>query len=254
MNHSKPDTKNNSPVALVTGGARRIGKGICEALHHEGYNIIIHYNASLEPAQSLADAFNQTRPNSAVILHANLNVMEDVKDLAVRSQQAFGKLNLLVNNASSFYPTPLTHATESQWLDLMNSNLKAPFFLSKHLAECLTASQGCIINMADIYSERPMPNHSIYSIAKAGNRMMTMALAQELAPAVRVNGIAPGAILWPEDAQGNALENPSKLEAIPLRKLGGTQAITRAVTYLALHAPYTTGQVLAVDGGKSIGL
>jgi pteridine reductase len=240
------------PVALVTGGGRRIGAAICKRLHQSGFNIIVHYCRSAESAQKLAKELNDARADSAVIYCADLNDMSQAATLADFARTTWGRLDALVNNASSFYPTPLERACEEDWDNLLNSNLKAPYFLCQALVKELTRQQGTIVNLADIFSERPMPNHSIYSIAKAGNRMLTQSLALELAPSVRVNGVAPGAILWPEDAEGNEKVTPEKLAAIPLGRLGGAESIADTVLFLINGSPYMTGQIIRVDGGRSL--
>lgn len=240
------------PVALVTGAARRVGAAIAQTLHDAGYRLVLHYRQSSSEAEALAQAFNAQRPNSAICLQADLNNSSQVKQLAEQALQTWGRMDLLVNNASSFYPTPIGEATDKHWNDLMASNLKAPFFLAQALAKTLAENKGCIINIADIHGGRPMPNHSIYSIAKAGNMMLTKSLALELAPNVRVNGVAPGAMLWPEDESGNAKPQPEVLKNIPLGTLGGADSIARAVLFLAKESLYVTGQILAVDGGRSL--
>jgi len=240
------------PVALVTGAARRIGAAICEALHNEGWNLIIHCNGSAAAATVLAEELNQRRTHSAQVVQADLNKMTDIQFLASAAPAAWGRLDALVNNASTFYPTPLQSATEAQWNDLIGSNLKAPFFLSQALQVALRETNGCIINISDIFSVRPMPQHTIYSIAKAGNSMLTKSLALELAPHIRVNGVAPGAILWPENASGEEVVNQEKLQQIPLGTLGGAGAIADTVKFLIKEAPYITGQIVTVDGGRSL--
>lgn len=245
-------------VALVTGAAKRIGAEIARQLHRENFNLIIHYHHSGAAAQALVDELNEIRGNSAVCIQADLNNNSDIANLADHAVQCWQRIDLLINNASSFYPTPIGNATEEDWNNLINSNLKAPFFLAQSLAQNLSAQRGCIINIADIYADKPLQKHSIYCIAKAGNVMLTKTLAQELAPLVRVNGIAPGAILWPDDANKKAedkLSDDSKekmLARIPLQQRGQAQDIARAILFLAQDAPYITGQVLTVDGGRSI--
>lgn len=242
----------NRKVALVTGAARRIGADICRALHAEGWNLVIHYNQSQEQAEALADTLNQARPRSAQTVQADLNKMVDIQFLAAAAPAAWGRLDALVNNASSFFPTPLPDATEEQWEALLGSNLKAPFFLSQALYPELRQQRGCIINISDIFAVRPMPRHTIYSIAKAGNAMMTKSLALEMAPDVRVNSVAPGAILWPENETGEEVVSRDKLQQIPLGRLGGVQAVSDTVKFLINNSPYITGQIIAVDGGRSL--
>lgn len=245
-------TLSTVPVALITGGARRVGAALTRMLHQEGFHVVIHCHRSTQSAEKLADELNSLRKNSATILRADLNSMADIHHLAEETLAIDQRLDALINNASSFYPTPLGSVEEHHWNDLINSNLKAPFFLSQYLSSAIAEQRGTIINIADIFAERPMPGHTIYSIAKAGNVMLTRSLALELAPKVRVNGIAPGAILWPEDSNGEEQVNLGKLAAIPLNKLGGTEAVTSTARYLIQEAPYVTGQVITVDGGRSL--
>lgn len=245
-------------VALVTGAAKRIGAEITRQLHKENFNLVIHYHQSEKAARELMDELNAQRENSAICVAADLNKLAEVHNLAAQAQAHWQRIDLLVNNASSFYPTPVGSAREDDWNNLINSNLKAPFFLAQALAINLGHQHGCIINIADIYADKPLKNHSIYSIAKAGNIMLTKTLAQELAPLVRVNGIAPGAILWPDDAHKKSEErlsddNKEKMLAkIPLQQRGQAQDIARTILFLAQQAPYITGQIITVDGGRSI--
>lgn len=244
---------NDSPVALITGAARRIGAHIARHLHSDGYRVLVHYRSSEADALALVDQLNQSRPDSALALQADLADLAQIEHLAQAASEQWGQLDALINNASSFYPTPLGRATEADWDDLIGSNLKAPFFLCQALAPALTASRGAIINIADIHGQRPLKQHPIYCAAKAGNIMLTQSLARELAPKVRVNGIAPGAIMWPEQAAGL---NPDKQEAIldkvPLKRPGEALDIAQTVAFLLRQAPYVTGQIIAVDGGRSI--
>lgn len=243
----------DAPVALVTGGALRIGSTIVQTLHAAGYQVVIHYRHSQASAQSLTTALNTRRADSAICLPADLGELEALQRLAQQAVSHWGRLDALVNNASSFYPTPIGTVTEAQWDDLMGSNLKAPFFLAQALAPALARQQGAVVNVADIHAERPLAGHSVYCMAKAANVMMTHALARELAPAVRVNGVAPGAILWPE-AGGAMAESAQQavLERVPLGRTGEPADIAGAVLFLLRDAPYVTGQVLAVDGGRSV--
>lgn len=243
----------NTKVALVTGSAKRIGAEIARHLHAANFNLVIHYHHSAADALALVDELNNTRKSSAIAIKADLNNHNQLIALAEQASKQWQGIHLLVNNASSFYPTPFGQASYDDWDDLIGSNLKAPYFLAQALAPQLTAAAGCIINIADIYAEKPLRNHSVYSIAKAGNLMLTKSLAQELAPRVRVNGIAPGAILWPE--QENKLSDEDKekmLCKIPLQQRGQAQDIAKAILFLVNDAPYVTGQILAVDGGRSL--
>lgn len=241
----------DSPVALVTGSALRLGRQMIVSLHQQGYRVIIHAHRSATAANALASELNNLTPNSAVTLSANLTDDASIEPLALQAIACFGRLDLLVNNASSFYPTPLAEASLEAWQDLFGSNVKAPYFLSKALAAELTKRQGCIINMVDIHAEKPLADHSIYCMAKAALQMMTKALARELAPAVRVNGIAPGAILWPSQALPDS-DKAAVLSQVPMQRLGNPTDIANTMLFLA-SAPYITGQILAVDGGRSLG-
>src|SRR5690606_24873503 len=209
------------PVALVTGAARRLGAAIASALHGAGHNLVIHYGRSADAARALARTLDQRRPGSAIALGANLANLPEVAALAEGARAHWGRVDCLVNNASAFYPTPLTTVTENQWDDLLASNLKGPFFLSRALAADLTAAGGTIVNLADINGRIALKGYPAYSIAKAGTLMLTRVLARELAPAVRVNGIAPGAILWSEGAaeMGEAARR-RLLDRIPLARPG----------------------------------
>jgi pteridine reductase len=241
-----------SPVALITGGAKRIGAEITKQLHVAGFNVVVHYHESADTAKQLTTQLNQQRNNSAICIKANLNNHVDIKLLVESSLSEWNRINLLVNNASTFYPTPVDSVTEQDWNDLINVNVKAPYFLSTFLADELKKTQGCIVNIADIYAAHPLKNYSIYSIAKAGNVMLTKSLAQELAPNVRVNAIAPGAILWPSNTNLSEEELKKRLAKIPLQKTGEPYDIARTLLFLVKEAPYMTGQILTVDGGRSI--
>ena len=243
----------SSPVALITGSARRIGAASARELHARGYRVLIHYHHSSAEADALVAALNGQRTDSAAALQANLRDMSAVKQLAEKALNQWQRLDVLVNNASSFYPTPIGSATEDQFDELFASNLKAPFFLAQALAPALTEARGVIINIADIHAQRPLKNHTLYCMAKAGNIMLTQSLARELAPHVRVNGIAPGAILWPEDeSELNAEAKAAILKKIALQRSGEASDIARTLAFLVAEAPYITGQILAVDGGRSL--
>lgn len=243
----------STKTALVTGAAQRIGAEICQQLHARGFNIIVHYRASASAANSLRDNLNQLRANSCICLQADLESLADVTKLAQATLDHCSSLDVLINNASSFYPTPTLEASEEDWQALINANLHGPFFLSKQLLPALIKSQGCIINLVDIHSDKPMRNHSIYSIAKAGVAMMTKSLAQEFAPDVRVNGVSPGAILWPE-FDSNAKAEQAILSKIPMQRIGETLDIANTVGFLVCDAPYITGQIIAVDGGRTLNM
>ncbi|KAA6183577.1 pteridine reductase [Thiohalocapsa marina] len=248
---SEPNTDLRGKVALITGGAQRIGGQIARLLHAEGADIVLHYRRSAAAAQALAADLNSLRADSVRTVQADL-LDDDAPAHLMQAVSAFrGRLDILVNNASSFYPTPLDQATQAHWHELMGANLKAPFFLAQAAASLLRAAGGCIINLVDIHAERPLTDHPIYSMAKAGNAMMVKALAGELGPEVRVNGVAPGAILWPE--QG--LSDDARREILARTALGraGSPAdIARTLLFLVRDAPYITGQIIAVDGGRTI--
>ncbi len=242
-------------VALITGAAKRIGAEISRMLHAEGMNIVIHYRSSKEEAQSLCDKLNALRDNSAIILQADLQKLDDINALVKQAADHWGSLDALINNASSFFPTPVGSITEAQWDDLMGSNLKAPLFLAQAAAPYLKASQGNIINIVDVHGFRPMKNHPVYCAAKAGLAMLTQSLAKELGPETRVNGVAPGAIIWPE----SNMETDEKLreeilDRTALKRQGEPRDIAAAVRFLIRDADYITGQVLPVCGGRSINI
>jgi len=242
-------------VVLVTGGAKRVGAAICRRLHAVGANIVIHYRSSLYEALALRAELNNLRENSAQCVQADLLDVVALKTLIDESIKAFGQLDALVNNASSFYATPLPKVNEQQWNDLLGTNLKAPLFLAQAAAEELRRCHGTIVNIADIHADRPMHGHLLYSAAKAGLVALTKGLAQEMAPQVRVNAVAPGVITWPEDEEWQDEERRSKIVAHTLLKREGEpDDIARTVQFLIADAPYITGQVISVDGGRSVNL
>ncbi len=241
----------NGQVAIITGAALRIGAEITRTLHASGMDVAIHYRNSESAARELKQELEQKRPNSVLLIQADLVDIASFPGMIKQIDEWRGRLDLLVNNASSFYPTPLGKSTEKQWDDLISTNLKAPFFLAQEAATMLRQSKGNIINLVDIHAERPLAGHSIYSIAKAGNAMLVKALARELGPDIRVNGIAPGIILWPE----TNMDSETKTETIArtaLKDTGNPQDIARALLFLARDAGYITGQIIAVDGGRTI--
>jgi pteridine reductase len=224
-----PEAENSRPVALITGAAKRVGATIARTLRAAGYDLALHYR------QSQADLADLTQPER--IVEACIS--------------RFGRLDALVNNASSFFPTPIGRVTAAQWDDLFNSNARAPLFLAQAAAPALRAAHGAIVNLVDIYAQRPLAGHPVYSMAKAALAMMTLALAKELAPEIRVNGVAPGAVLWPES--GKAYADQAELIArTPLQRAGSPQDVATAVLFLLRDAKFTTGQIIAVDGGRSI--
>jgi pteridine reductase len=247
--------KNNSKLAgrtaLITGAGKRLGAATARALHAEGMNLLLHYNKSEAEAQALAAELNRARPDSAAIAQADLANTQGLESL-IKTALQWNGLDVLVNNASSFRPTPLGSIGEDDWDDLMGSNLKAPLFLAQAAAPHLKKNQGCIVNMIDIHAYRPLREHTVYCAAKAGLVMLTLSLAKELGPEVRVNGVAPGPVLWPETPM-DAATKKSILEATALKRKGSPDDISGAIIYLVRDAEYVTGQILAVDGGRSIG-
>ena len=239
-------------VVLITGAARRIGAAIATKLHQSGANIAVHYRGSADAAAVLAQEFNAQRPDSASLFAADLVDTASLPGLVDKVAARWGRLDILVNNASRFYPTPPGEITESHWDDLIGSNLKAPLFLSQAALPELRKTKGSVINIVDIHAQRPLKNHTVYGPAKAGLAMLTRSLAKDLAPEVRVNGVSPGAILWPEDSMSDATKD-TILEQIPLARAGDPEDIAGCVLYLARDATYVTGQIIAVDGGRSIG-
>lgn len=247
-----PDGSLAGKVALVTGAARRVGAQIVRTLHAEGMNVAVHYHSSEEPARALQRELHAVRPDSILLLRGDLlNGPKLLHNLVYETTEAFKRLDALINNASSFYPTPLKQATEKQWDDLIGTNLKTPFFLAQAAAAQLKSSQGCIVNIADIYAERPLKGYPIYSVAKAGLITLTRSLARELGPQVRVNAVAPGAVLWPEDGP-DELGKQRVISRTALLRMGEPDDIARTVLFLVRDAAYITGQVIAVDGGRSI--
>jgi len=239
-------------VALVTGGARRVGAAICRRLHAAGANVVVNYHHSAQDAQALLHELNARRANSAALARADLLTPGALPQLVKDVLTAFGQLDVLVNNASSFYATPVGDIDEQAWDDLIGTNLKAPLFLSQAAAPELRKTQGCIVNIIDIHAELPMKSHLVYNAAKGGLLALTRSLARELGPQVRVNGVSPGTIVWPEDpVWQNDIERQRIVNQTVLKRTGEPDDIAMAVEFLAL-APYVTGQVIAVDGGRSI--
>jgi pteridine reductase len=238
--------------ALVTGASRRIGAAIVEGLHAAGANVVVHYRQSGEAAQALVGTLNASRPDSALAMQADLGDSAAPRKLLADVIAQTGRLDVLVNNAASFYPTPLGSITEDQWDDLLGSNLKAPLFLCQAALPHLRESRGVIINIVDIHSQRPLKNHPVYGAAKAGLAMLTRSLAKDLGPDIRVNGVSPGAILWPESGMSERIQN-NIIGKTALKRAGEPEDIAGAVLFLVRDAPYVTGQILAVDGGRSTG-
>ncbi|HWG30001.1 MAG TPA: pteridine reductase [Steroidobacteraceae bacterium] len=239
-------------AVLVTGAARRVGAAVARALHAAGANVIVHFRSSAEPAAELARELNDARAESARLAECDLLDIEKLPGLVGAATDAFGRLDILINNASTFYPTPLGDITEIDWNDLIGTNLKAPLFLSQAAAAALRINDGLILNIADIHGMRPLGRHPVYSVAKAGLIMLTRSLAREMGPQVRVNAIAPGPVMWPEDGMDTHLK-AAIVDKTVLKRPGSTDDVARAVLFFATEAPYITGQVLAVDGGRSVG-
>lgn len=238
-------------VVVLTGGAKRVGATIARRLHARGLSLVLHYRSSRKEAEQLKAELELARADTVALVQADLLHDGASALLVEQALQRFGRLDMLVNNASSFYETPLQIASPQDWTDLLGTNLRAPFFLSQQAAPHLLAAHGAIVNIIDIHAERPLKGYPLYSIAKAGLAMLTKSLALELAPHVRVNGIAPGAILWP--AAGFPPEKQEEVLArIPRGQLGSAEDIAGAVAFLLLDSPYVTGQIWAVDGGRSM--
>lgn len=239
-------------AVLVTGAARRVGAAVVRALHAAGANVIVHFRSSAEPAAELARELNDARADSARLAECDLLDIDQFPGLVAAATEAFGRLDILINNASTFYPTPLGDITEIDWNDLIGTNLKAPLFLSQAAAAALRINDGLILNIADIHGMRPLGRHPVYSVAKAGLIMLTRSLAREMGPQVRVNAIAPGPVMWPEDGMDTHLKE-TIIDKTVLKRPGSTDDVARAALFFATEAPYVTGQVLAVDGGRSVG-
>lgn len=251
MNDSAENSGLEDKVVLITGAARRVGAVVAAALHAAGARILIHYRRSDEEAHALAAAFNRTRAHSACVYAADLRDHAQAPAIVGAALAAFSRLDILINNASTFYPTVVGEITIQDWDDLLGSNLKAPLFLSQAAAPHLRATHGLILNMVDIHAARPLKSHPVYCAAKAGLAMLTRSLARELGPQIRVNGIAPGPVLWPEDSMDEDLKREITGKTA-LKRHGSPQDIARTAVFLARDAPYITGQIIAVDGGRSI--
>ncbi|MCW8886683.1 MAG: pteridine reductase [Motiliproteus sp.] len=247
-----PNRTDDTPVALITGAGRRIGACIAEILHNQGYRVLIHYRSAQQQADELAEKLNHMRPASALTLQADLGNLTQLEQMAKNAVDSWGRLDALVNNASDFFPTAVGNTTDEQWQQLFASNLRAPYFLCQALAPSLAKQQGAIVNLVDIHAFKPLLGYPVYSSAKAGLLMLTQSMAKELAPDIRVNGVAPGLILWPEgEASQSDSDKQKLLEKTPLQHPGQPQDVASAVSFL-LSQSYITGQILAVDGGKSL--
>ena len=249
---TNPQGALSGKAALITGAARRVGATVARMLHAQGANIVLHYRSSGEAAEALAGELNANRPDSVVRVEANLLEMSQLEMLPQIVTSNFGTFDILVNNASTFYPTPIGDITDIDWDDLIGTNLKAPLFLSQASAAALRISNGLIVNIADIHGMSPLSRHPVYSIAKAGVIMLTRSLARELGPSVRVNAVAPGPVMWPEDGMDRELQ-ARIVDKTALKRPGSPEDVARAVLFFASAAPYVTGQILAVDGGRSVG-
>jgi len=237
-------------VALVTGAARRLGAVMVRLLHSQGMNIVLHYRASRDDAHALQEELNAARENSVLLIQADLMHTRKIASTVKQAIKAWGRLDVLVNNASGFYPTPVGEVDEEEWEYLIGSNLRAPFFLCQAAAEQLKQQYGCVINIVDVHAERPLKGYPVYSIAKAGLVMLTRSLARELGPEVRVNGVAPGAILWPDDM--DEVTKQRIVSRTVLKSQGTPEDVARAVLFLIRDAGYITGQIITVDGGRTL--
>lgn len=240
-----------APVVLITGAARRVGAEIARHLHHAGARVVLHYRSSATEAEALAALLNDARPGSAATVAGDLSLRGVAEQVAATALACFGQLDALVNNASSFFPTPVGEIDHPAWDELIGSNLMGPLFLSQALAPAIRARHGAIVNIVDVHAERPLAGYPLYSAAKSGLAGLTRALAIELAPTVRVNGVSPGAIEWPEDGQFSPAEREQILAHTLLKRIGSAADIARTVRFLLFDAPYITGQIIAVDGGRS---
>ncbi|MGM0766475.1 MAG: pteridine reductase [Pseudomonadota bacterium] len=244
-----------SPVVLITGAAHRLGARTAEVMHGRGWNVVIHYRSRDEQATALANQLNDARTNSAATVQADLAQPEQVAMLARQAIDRWGRLDGLINNASVFYPNPTESATQDDWHTIMGANLQAPFFLGQACLPALRESGGAIVNLIDIYSEKPLADHPLYCSSKAGLAALTRSWAKDLAPTVRVNGVSPGAILWPEgEGEVDAVHQQSILAKTPLARTGNPDDIASTIAFLICDAPFITGQILAVDGGRSLNM
>ena len=241
-------------VVLITGGAKRVGAAICRRVHRAGANLMLHYRASAGEARLLQAELNHARANSVALIQADLLDTGKLPSLVEQTLQSFGRLDFLVNNASSFFPTPLGDITAENWHDLIGTNLRAPLFLAQAAAPALRRAQGAIVNIADIHAERPLKNYVVYSVAKTGLVGLTRSLARELAPEVRVNAVAPGPVLWPDDESFDELSRQRIISHTPLKREGAPDDIAGAVYYLLADAHYVTGETISVDGGRHIAI
>jgi pteridine reductase len=241
-------------VVLITGGAKRVGAAICRRLHAAGANLMLHYRESAGEARLLQAELNHQRKDSVALIQADLLDLAKLHSLVDQTVQSFGRLDALINNASSFFQTPVGEITVDQWEDLIGTNLRAPLFLVQAAAPALKKAQGAVVNITDIHAERPLKNYVVYSVAKAGLVGLTRSLARELAPEVRVNAVAPGPILWPDDDAFDELSRQRIISHTPLRREGTPEDIAKAVHFLLAEATYVTGETINVDGGRHVAL
>ena len=241
-------------VVLITGGAKRVGAAICRRLHAAGADLMLHYRESAGEARLLQAELNHQRKDSVALIQADLLDLAKLQSLVDQTVQRFGKLDALINNASSFFQTPVGEITVEQWDDLIGTNLRAPLFLVQAAAPALKKSQGAVVNITDIHAERPLKNYVVYSVAKAGLVGLTRSLARELAPEVRVNAVAPGPILWPDDEAFDELSRQRIISHTPLKREGTPEDIAKAVQFLLAEGSYVTGETINVDGGRHVAL
>jgi pteridine reductase len=241
-------------VVLITGGAKRVGAAICRRLHAAGADLMLHYRESAGEARLLQAELNHQRKDSVALIQADLLDLAKLQSLVDQTVQSFGRLDALINNASSFFQTPVGEITVEQWDDLIGTNLRAPLFLVQAAAPALKKSQGAVVNITDIHAERPLKNYVVYSVAKAGLVGLTRSLARELAPEVRVNAVAPGPILWPDDEAFDELSRQRIISHTPLKREGTPEDIAKAVHFLLAEATYVTGETINVDGGRHVAL
>jgi pteridine reductase len=247
-----PDT---APVALITGSAHRLGAQAAQALHRRGWNLVIHYRSREHQARELAESLNQERAESVFCLQADLSISAHIKRLADATIARWGRLDALINNAAVFYPNPTEIATEEDWNTILHTNLRAPFFLLQACLPALKKTRGSVVNMIDIYSEKPLDDHPLYCASKAGLASLTRSWAKDLAPDVRVNGVSPGAILWPEnDGEMDKDHQRAILDKTPLARTGDPDDIAKTIVFLICDAPFITGQIISVDGGRSLNM
>ncbi len=247
-------TQLHNKTILVTGAAKRVGAAIARRLHQAGANLTLHYRSSEREAHALQSELNLQRANSVMLVKADLQEVAGLAEIVKTCVDRFGSLDALVNNASAFYPTPVGTISADNWNELVGANLKAPLFLSQAAAPYLKKNGGCIVNITDIHAERPLKNYVVYSVAKAGLVGLTKSLARELGPEVRVNAVAPGPIAWPEDGSFDEVTRQRVISHTLLKRIGEPDDIARAVYYLIAEAPYVTGQIIAVDGGRSVNM